>query len=90
MSTPADAPEPPRKFFSPLGILFDFFLTGCFFLFMTWICYGHNLDVPPVWKWGLAAFTAAGISGIFWLVLQGFRVAVLDHCRRKKLTAPSS
>jgi hypothetical protein len=52
---------------------------------MTWICYGHTPDAPEAWKWGLAAFTSACISGVFWLVLQGFHVAVVDHFRRKKI-----
>ncbi len=58
--------------------------TGVFFLFMTWICYGHTMDVPEIWKWGLAAYTAACISGVFWLAGQGFRVALSEHFRSRK------
>jgi hypothetical protein len=87
---PTDA-EPPAKCCKIAEVaanLVVLLATGVFWIFMTWICYGHTPDAPENWKWGLAAYTAACISGIFWLAAQGFRVALMDYRRIKKAGGP--
>jgi hypothetical protein len=85
MSQPASAPLLSRsKIIDLAANALVLLLTGVFWAFLTWICYGHTPDAPEAWKWGLAAFTSVCISGIFWLAAQGFRVAVTAHLRRDK------
>jgi hypothetical protein len=85
MSPPATSHENDnRKMISPLGHVIDLVLAGVFFLFMQRVCYAHTPDTSEKWKQILAAYTAVALTGVFWLVLQGLRVTLVDQIRRKK------
>jgi hypothetical protein len=81
--TPAALPQLSRSVYW-IGNILVLLATGAFWLFMTTVCFGHTPDAPDAVKWALAAYTAACISGVFWIALQGFRVTLSEHLRVKK------
>ncbi len=73
-----------EKLTSSKTILFDLFLTGLFFLFMTYMLRPFVPAQTPAYVWGFAAFTAIPLTGVFWLASQMFRVTLTDQLRRNK------
>jgi hypothetical protein len=73
-----------EKLTSSKTILFDLFLTGIFFLFMTSMLRSFVPAQTPILVWLFAAFTALPLTGVFWLASQMFRVTLTDQLRRKK------
>jgi len=73
-----------NKLVSPLAIIFDLVVTAGFFLFMQQVAYTHTPDWAETYKQIAAAYCSLCLTGVFWLVLQGFRVTLTDQLRRKK------
>ncbi|MFA6289421.1 MAG: hypothetical protein WC661_18730 [Opitutaceae bacterium] len=78
----SQSPEP--KLVTPASLLVDLILVGAFFVVMFGLMRSHVFsdDVRIVSAW--SGLTAACISGVFWLVIQMFRVVVRAQRAEKK------
>lgn len=57
-----------------------------FVLFFTWFLRDFvplNEKQDPIYGWLLGGFTAACISGVFWLAANMFSVVLVDYQKRK-------
>jgi len=84
MSKDTAPAEDNRKLIGPLGILVGLVLTAGFFLFMWKVAYSHTPDFSERGRLISAAFTSFCLTMVFWMVLQGFWVTLVDQMRRKK------
>jgi hypothetical protein len=73
-----------RKLVSPLWIVLHLIPTAIFFVFMQHVAYHHAPDWSETNKQLAGAYTSLCLTGVFWLVLQGFHVTLVDQHRRKK------
>ncbi len=76
--------EDNRKLVGPLAILVSLVLAAGFFLFMCKVAYAHTPDFSERGRQITAAFTSFCLTMVFWMVLQGFWVTLVDQMRRKK------
>jgi hypothetical protein len=76
--------SPETKLVTPASLLVDFILVGIFFVVMFGLVRSHvpSDDIKVVVGW--SALTAACMSGVFWLVIQMFRVVVRAQRAEKK------
>ncbi len=73
-----------NKLVSPLFSIISLVITAGFFLFMTNVAYSHTPDWADKYRLVAAGYTSLCLTGVFWLVLQGFWVTLVDQLRRKK------
>jgi hypothetical protein len=76
--------SPETKLVTPASLLVDLILVGIFFVVMFGLVRSHvpSDDMKVVVGW--SALTAACMSGVFWLVIQMFRVVVRAQRAEKK------
>lgn len=60
------------------GVVIDLILTAIIFSFLSWILRPYVPAQTEVYTNVFAVFTASCLSGLFWLVLQMFRVVYTD------------
>jgi hypothetical protein len=75
--------QPEEKLTSPASLALDAVLVIAFFLFIYWVVSSHvpSNDRTMIILWGGAC--AACMTGVFWLVLQMFRVTLRAQRRRR-------
>ncbi len=78
------SPSPETKLVTPVSLLVDLMLVGVFFICAFGLVRSHvpSEDIKVVIGW--SALTAACMSGVFWLVIQMFRVVVRAQRAEKK------
>ena len=76
--------SPETKLVTPASLLIDLVLVGIFFVVMFSLVRSHvpSDDVKAVIGW--SALTATCMSGVFWLVIQMFRVVARARRADKK------
>ncbi len=72
------------KLVTPASLFVDLILVGTFFAIMFCVLRSHvpSDDIRVVFAW--SALTATCMSGVFWLVLQMFRVVLRAQRAEKK------
>lgn len=78
----SQSPEP--KLVTPASLLVDLILVGVFFVIMFGLVRSHvpSDDIKVIVAW--SGLTAACMSGVFWLVIQMFRVVLRAQRAEKK------
>ncbi len=76
--------SPETKLVTPVSLFVDFILVGIFFVCAFGLVRSHvpSDDIKVVFAW--SGLTAACMSGVFWLVIQMFRVVVRAQRAEKK------
>ena len=72
------------KLVTPASLLVDLVLVGTFFAIMFCVLRSHVPSYDPRVIAAWSALTAACMSGVFWLVLQMFRVVLRAQRAEKK------
>mgnify|MGYP001353210885 CR=1 FL=1 len=67
-----------HKLITRNGVVIDLILTAIIFCFLSWILRPYVPAQTEVYTNVFAVFTASCLSGLFWLVLQMFRVVYTD------------
>lgn len=77
---------------TPVGAIVDLSLCAIWFAAWTYTLRWY-VPVQPtgeyyeLYRWGFAAFTAASMTGVFWIALNMFRVVFKDQKQRAKQSA---
>lgn len=67
-----------QKLVTRNGVVIDLILTAIIFCFLSWILRPYVPAQTEVYTNVFAVFTASCLTGLFWLVLQMFRVVYTD------------
>ena len=67
-----------QKLVTRNGVVIDLILTTIIFCFLSWILRPYVPAQTEVYTNVFAVFTASCLTGLFWLVLQMFRVVYTD------------
>lgn len=78
-----------KKLVTPGGAIVDIVLSLLWFSFFTvalrwYVPVQVTGDHYELYRWGFAAFTAACMTGVFWIAVGMFRVVRVDYQHRKQ------